>query len=84
MKRVLAATALIIFGLAPAMGFACEYTDDSAASAAMSTQLASTPAPAASKAPARTVAQALTTKAAKPDKAKSLAPDRKVAAVTSN
>lgn len=84
MKRVLAATALIIFGFVPVMGSACEYTDDSAASAAPSTQLASTPAPAASKAPARTTAQALTAKAAKPDKAKSLAPDRKVAAVTSN
>ena len=84
MKRVLAVTALIIFGLVPAMSSACEYTDDSAASVAPSTQLASTPAPAASKPPARTVAQALTTKAAKPDKAKSLASDQKVAAVTSN
>jgi hypothetical protein len=84
MKRVLAATALIIFGLVPAMGSACEYTDDSSASAAASTQLASTPAPAASKVPARTVAQALAPKAAKPDKAKALVSDRKVAAVTGN
>ena len=84
MKRVLAATALIVFGFAPAMVFACEYMDESSASAAPSTQLASTPAPAASKVPARTSTQVLATKAAKPDKAKSLTTDRKVAAVTSN
>ncbi len=85
MKRVLAATALAIFGLVPAMGTACEYNDDSAASAASPTQLglASSP-PAASKVPAPTVAKALATKAAKPvaGNAKPLAPERKLAVVT--
>ena len=82
MKRVLTATALTIFGLVPAMGSACEYNDDSAASAAPPAQLASMPA--ASKVPA--VAQALAPKAAKPtpDKAKPLASDRKLTVVTSN
>ena len=86
MKRVLAATALIIFGLVPAMGSACEYTDDSAASASPSAQLVSAPPAAASQVPARTVAQALAPRAAKPmaDKASSLAPARKLAVVTSN
>jgi hypothetical protein len=84
MKRVLTATALTIFGLVPAMGSACEYNDDSAASAAPPAQLAS--APAASKVPAPTVPQALAPKAAKPtpDKAKPLASDRKLTVVTTN
>jgi hypothetical protein len=86
MKQILVATALAIFGLVPAMGSACEYNDDSSASAATPTQLGSAPPPAASKVPARTVAQALAPKAAKPmaDKAKPHAPDRKFAALTSN
>jgi hypothetical protein len=86
MKRVLAATALTIFALVPATGSACEYIDDSAASVAPPAQLASVPPPAASKVPARTVAQALAPRATKPmaDKTKSLAPDRKLAVVTSN
>jgi hypothetical protein len=86
MKRILVATALAVFGLVPAVGSACEYGDDSSASAAPPAQMASTPAPAASKAPARTTAQAPTPKAAKPmaDKAKPLATERKLAAVTSN
>ena len=84
MKRVLTATALTIFGLVPAMGSACEYNDDSAASAAPPAQLAS--APAASKVPAPAVAQALVPKAAKatPDKVKPLASDRKLTVVTTN
>jgi hypothetical protein len=84
MKRVLTATALTIFGLVPAMGSACEYNDESAASAAPPAQLASSPA--ASKVPAPTVAQALAPKAAKPtpDKAKPVASDRKLTVVTSN
>ena len=86
MKRVLATTALAIFGLVPAMGSACEYSDDAVATTAPPAQLASTSPPAASKAPAPAGAQALAPKAARPmaDKAKPLAPDRKVAAVTSN
>ena len=84
MKRVLTVTALTIFGLVPAMGTACEYNDDSAASAAPPAQLASPPA--ATKVPAPTVAQALAPKAAKstPVKAKPLASDRKLTVVTSN
>jgi len=86
MKQILVATALAVFGLVPAMASACEYNDDSSASAATPTQLGSAPPPAASKVPARTVAQAVTQKTAKPiaDKTKPLAPDRKLAAVTSN
>ena len=86
MKRVLAATALAIFGLVPATGTACEYNDDSAASAASPPQLGLASPPAASKVPAPTVAKALAAKAAKPmaGNAKPLAPDRKVAVVTSN
>ena len=86
MKRVLTATALAIFGLLPAMGSACEYSDDSTASAAPPEQLASASPPAASKVPAPVVAKTLAPKAAKPvaDKAKPVAPDRKVVVLTSN
>ena len=86
MKRVLAATALAIFSLVPAMGSACEYNDDSAASAGPPAQLGLASPPAASKVPALTIAKALAPKAAnkRADKAKPLAPDRKLAVVTSN
>ncbi len=86
MKRVLAATALAIFGLVPAMGSACEYNDDSSASAAAPAQLGLASPPAASKVPAPMVAKALTPNAAKPraGNAKLLAPDRKLAVVTNN
>ena len=86
MKQILVATALAIFGLMPTMGSACEYGNDSSASAATPEQLASTPPAATSKAPARTASQAVASKVAKPtaDKAKSLASERKLAAVTSN
>ena len=86
MKRVLTATALAIFGLVPAMSSACEYNDDSAASAASPAQLGLASLPAASKIAAPKVAQALAPKAAKStaDKAKPLAPDRKLTMVTSN
>jgi hypothetical protein len=86
MKRVLVASALAIFGLVPAMSSACEYSDDSAASAARPAQLASEAPLAASKVPARTAAQVLAPKAAKPmaDKAKPAAPDRKIAVMTNN
>jgi hypothetical protein len=86
MKRVLAVTALAIFGLVPAMGSACEYNDDSAASAAPPAQLGLASPPAASKVPAPTIAKALAQKAVNKmaDKAKPLAPDRKLAVVTSN
>lgn len=85
MKAVLVATALAVFGFVPAMGSACEYSDDSAASATPPTQLAAAPL-AASKVPARPVAQVLGAKAAKStaDKTKPAAADRKLAAVTNN
>ena len=87
MKRLLAATTLTLFGLAAAPGFACEYVDSSSASATPPSQLASTPAPAATKVPA--VAKVVTvsaSKTAKPEvvKVKAPAPDQKVAAATSN
>ena len=85
MKRLLAAIALAVFGLAPAIGAACEYSDASMASSSPPAQLAVTPPPAASKVPApTTVAKVLPAKAVKqaPDKAK--APGDKVAAVTTN
>ena len=86
MKTVLVATALAVFGFVPAMGSACEYSDDAAASAAPPAQLAAAAPLAASKIPARPVAQVLGSKAAKStaDKTKSAAADRKVAAVTNN
>jgi len=86
MKRVLVATALAIFGMMPAIGTACEYNDDSTASAAPSSQLGLASSPAASTVPAPTVAKALTVNAGKPSasKTKPVAPDRKVAVVTSN
>ena len=88
MKRLLAATAIAAFGLAPAIGTACEYMDESSASATPPAPLASTPAPAATKAPQAKAAQALAPKASKRDVAKAKAtapaPEQKVAAVTSN
>jgi hypothetical protein len=73
---------LAIFGFVPAMGSACEYNDDAAASAAPPAQLGAASPPAASKIAAPAAAQALAPKTAKPmaDKAKPLAPDRKVRA----
>ena len=88
MKRFLAATAIAVFGLTPAIGAACEYTDESSASATPPAQLASTPAPAATKAPQAKVAPVLAPKASKQDvaKAKATAPatEQKVAAAASN
>ena len=88
MKRLLAATSIAAFGLAPAIGIACEYMDESSASAQPAAQLASTPAPAATKVPQAKGATALAQKASKQDVAKAKAavpaPDQKVAAVTHN
>ncbi len=86
MKRVLAATAMVVFGLAPAIGAACEYNDDSSASVTLPAQLASTPAPAATKVPARTVAKAFAPGATKQVQApvKASALDQKLAAGTTN
>ena len=85
MKRLFPAVTLALFGLAPAIGSACEYTDQ-AASAAAPAQLASTPAPAASQVPSAKATPALASKPTKQDvvKAKAPAPEQKVAAVTNN
>src|SRR5881396_291450 len=84
MKKVLAATAVVVFGLAPAIGAACDYSDDSSASATPPV-LASTPAPAATKVPAA-VAKTSTPNALKQvaSKAKAPVPDQKVAVGTTN
>jgi len=83
MKKVLAATAVVVFGLAPAIGAACDYSDDSSASATPPV-LASTLAPAATKVPA--VAKTSTPNALKQvaSKAKAPVPDQKVAVGTTN
>ena len=86
MKRLLAATTIALFGLAPAIGSACEYMDQTSASTTPPERLATTPPPAATKVVSAKATPALTPKAAKPDivKAKAPAREQKVAAVTSN
>ncbi len=83
MKRLLAGTALAVFGLAPAMGSACDYTDDSAASAAPTTQMASASPSAASKVRATASAKALAPKTSKAmaDKTKAIPADQKLAGI---
>jgi hypothetical protein len=83
MKRLLSAITVGLFGLAPTIGSACEYVEQSAA-VTPPEQLASTPAPAASQMPKATTA--LAPKAPKPTvvKVKAPAPEQKVAAVTNN
>jgi len=85
MKRLLSALTLGMFGLAPAIGSACEYSDQSA-SATPPAQLASTPAPAASQMPKAKATTALAPKAPKQNvvKVKAPAPEQKVAAATTN
>ena len=85
MRKVLAATVLALFGLAPGLGSADCGGHDAAASAAVTppSELAATPAPAATKAPTTTVSKAPAIKPAKQaaDKSKEAAPDAKVAVV---
>jgi hypothetical protein len=84
MKRILVGTALALFGLAPAIGSACEYNDASMASAAPAAQPALATAPAASKAAAPIVAKAPVDKQAKSardSKTSSPAPDARLAAL---
>jgi hypothetical protein len=85
MKRFLAVAALAAFGLAPAIGAACEYGDASMASADPPAQLGLQPAPEASKAPAPTTVAKATPKALKqaPDKVRKPA-DAKVAVASRN
>ena len=78
MKSILAAAALAI-GLSPGIGMACEYGDETSASTSPPEQVASTPAPAATKMPAPKVAK-VTPSALKPVASKSKASDPKVAA----
>jgi hypothetical protein len=87
MNRVLIATAVIAFGMAPSIGAACEYADDSWASAAPSEQMAAaTPAPAASTLPpaavVKTSAPKTSTRTA--TKTRTPAPEQKVAVNTKN
>ena len=86
MKRVLAVTALVLFGLAPAIGTACEYNDASQASQSTPEQLGLAPTPAASKAPAPVVAKAPVAKSVKQARKGTTTPkaDAKVLAATTN
>ena len=88
MKRTLLAAALAVFALAPGVGAACEYHDDSSASANSPEHLgmAPAPAPAATMVPAPKVAKAAAPNAAKPvtAKVKARAPDQKLAASAAN
>ncbi len=87
MKRVLISAALAVFGLAPAIGAACEYVNDSQASLKSPAQLGSEPAPvlAATKAPAAAVPKAVVPNAKNPpDKVKAKPPEQKLAASTVN
>jgi hypothetical protein len=85
MNRVLIATAIIAFGMSPAIGAGCEYADDSWAAASPPEKIgAAPPAPEASTAPASTVAKTTAPKAStsKTAKNKAPAPEPKVAANT--
>jgi hypothetical protein len=62
MKRLVVAVAAELFGLAPAIGSACEYSD-AMASATLPAQLGLAPAPQASKAPATKMVKAPAQKA---------------------
>jgi len=85
MKRMTATAALAIFGLAPAIGAACEY-NDAAASAIPPEQVGWAAAPAASKVPAPTVAKTLAPNTVKQTatKTKAAVHDQKVATGNTN
>ena len=77
MKRILVGTALALFGLAPAIGSACEYNDASMASSGPAEKLGLATQPAASKEPAPVVAKATpTAKQVNRDGDKATAPTR--------
>jgi hypothetical protein len=86
MKKMLVATALVVWGLTPAMSAACEYSDDSSASATPPAQLGVAPTPAATKVPAAAVAKTVAPNAVKQveGKVKAPVPDPKLAAGTTN
>jgi len=84
MKRLSTAALLALFGLAPAIGAACEYDAAKSASASPPAQLSA--APAATKVPASRVSKALAPQAVKPGVDKTQVPlsgDR-LAATTRN
>jgi hypothetical protein len=62
-KHLIAAAVAGLFGLAPVVASACDY--DAETSAALPSQIAATPAPAATKVPTSTVAKAPVAKTAK-------------------
>ncbi len=84
MKRLIAATALAMFGLAPALATACDYEAMAPASAAEKLGLA--PGPAATKAPSPTVAKAPVSTATRQlaVRDKGLAPPVKLVATSSS
>jgi len=86
MKQILTAIALAAFGLAPAIGVACEDYDATSAAATPASLMASAPAPAVSKAPATAVTKALAPNATRQTAAKTKAqvPQQKVAVNTAN
>ena len=86
MNKVLVATALAVFGLAPAMSAACEYGDESSASATQPVLLGSAPTPAATKVPAPAVAKTLAPNAVKQvaGKVKAPVPEQKLAVGSTN
>ena len=85
MKRLLAATAMAAFGLAPVIAVACEDYDATSASATPAVLAASAPAPAASKAPAPSLVKSLAPKATKPTvKVTAPASDQKLVVGTTN
>jgi hypothetical protein len=85
MKTAVTVAALMLFGLAPAIGSACEYNDPKSASVSPIEEMAAASAPAASKAPAQSVAKAPTQAPAKTIAVKvKQAADQKVATMTTN
>jgi hypothetical protein len=84
MKRLLAAVALAVFGLTPAIAAACEDYDATSASATPAALMASSPVPAASKAPAPAVAKSLAPAKQATGKAKAPVAEQKVVLGTTN
>ena len=87
MRKLLAATVLGLFGLAPALGIACEYEAATSAAASAPARLASVEAPAATKIPASSVLKAPTTKTPPKqalDKGKESAGKEKVVVLSAN
>jgi len=80
MHKLIAATALTLLALAPAVGGACEYMDDAKANAPSSTLLGAAQ-PAASRIPASALTQTQTpVKKQVASKPKTAAPEQKLAA----